>query len=218
MLGCWHNMSLSCSARAERSPSDSQVPRPAVAQGSEEVREVRTRALSTTAPPPAASNFRVIDDGNCSPRFMRMTMNQIPTTREIATRMAIPMACVMQPLAELPQAEGAVPFVSDMQQGPVRCRRCRGYINCHVAFVDGGRHWGCNLCGMMNAVEPDYFCTLDHTAPARPPAPGLVARMHRRSPRHTMSRTYASRPSLRIYIPRASACPMPPSHTLRAGR
>jgi len=143
----------------------SQVPRPAAER--EDLKEFRTKTLSTAQAPQASSTYRVIDDGNCSPRFMRMTINQFPNTRELATRMAIPIACVMQPLAELPQAEGVVPYVADMEKGPVRCRRCRGYINCHVAFVDGGRHWTCNLCSMMNPVASDYFCTLDHNGVRR---------------------------------------------------
>jgi len=137
-----------------------QVPRPQ-AEASEDVREFRTRSLSTTPVPQASSSYKVIDDGNCNPRFMRMSLNQIPSTRELATRIAIPIAVVIQPMAELPQTETQVPFVTDLQGGPIRCRRCRCYVNCHVQFVDGGRHWVCNLCGMMNGVEPDFFCTLD---------------------------------------------------------
>ena len=67
-----------------------------------------------------------------------------------------------QPLAELPEGEEAVPYVTTLDKGPPRCRRCRAYINCHAAFVDGGRHWTCNFCGMANAVEADYFCAIDH--------------------------------------------------------
>ena len=39
-------------------------------------------------------------------------------------------------------------FFCKKKTGPARCRRCRAYINCHVNFCDGGRHWTCNLCGM----------------------------------------------------------------------
>ena len=55
-----------------------------------------------------------------------------------------------------------MPYVTTLDKGPPRCRRCRAYINCHAAFVDGGRHWTCNFCGMANAVEADYFCATDH--------------------------------------------------------
>lgn len=30
-----------------------------------------------------------------------------------------------------------------------------------LQFIDGGRHWTCNMCGMNNGVESDFFCTLD---------------------------------------------------------
>ena len=72
-----------------------------------------------------------------------------------------------QPLAELPEGEEAVPYVTTLDKGPPRCRRCRAYINCHATFVDGGRHWTCNFCGMANAVEADYFCALDHQGKRR---------------------------------------------------
>ena len=72
-----------------------------------------------------------------------------------------------QPLTQLPLTESVVPYITDLTSGPPRCRRCRAYVNCHVQFVDGGRHWNCNLCGMTNAVEGEYFSTLDHTGQRR---------------------------------------------------
>ena len=61
-----------------------------------QIREFKTSSLSTTAVPQASSQYRVVDDGNCSPRFMRLTVNQIPNTKELAKRLAIPIAIVMQ--------------------------------------------------------------------------------------------------------------------------
>jgi len=131
------------------------------------VKEFRTRSLGSSPVPPASSAYRVVDDGNCSPRFMRLTINQFPGTKELANKIAIPLAVVLQPLAHLPPSEQTVPLISDLPEGPIRCKRCRAYINCHVTFLDGGRHWTCNLCGMMNPVEPNYFCTLDHLGKRR---------------------------------------------------
>ena len=30
--------------------------------------------------------------------------------------------------------------------GPVRCNRCKAYMNPFVQFVDGGRRFVCNIC------------------------------------------------------------------------
>jgi hypothetical protein len=38
----------------------------------------------------------VIDDGNASPRFLRLTVNQVPNTKELSKRIAIPLAAVIQ--------------------------------------------------------------------------------------------------------------------------
>ena len=47
--------------------------------------------------------------------------------------------------------------------GPLRCRRCKAYINPFVKFVDGGRKFICNLCNVDTEVPAEYFCNLDHT-------------------------------------------------------
>ena len=33
------------------------------------------------------------------------------------------------------------------ESGPVRCSRCKGYINPFMKFIDQGRRFICNLCG-----------------------------------------------------------------------
>ena len=70
----------------------------------------------------------------------------------------------IQPCALLGPGEAALATV-DMYVlgGPIRCRRCKAYINPHVKFVDGGRKFVCNLCNVDTEVPPEYFCNLDHT-------------------------------------------------------
>lgn len=58
----------------------SQVPRPE-RLGDGEMREWRTKSLGQNPPPPAGSLIRVIDDGNCSPRFMRSSITQVGISR-----------------------------------------------------------------------------------------------------------------------------------------
>jgi len=43
-----------------------------------------------------------------------------------------------------------VPVVDMGPSGPIRCTRCRAYINPFVLFIDGGRQFRCNLCSHIN--------------------------------------------------------------------
>uniref|UniRef100_A0A7S1B6V7 Protein transport protein SEC24 n=1 Tax=Corethron hystrix TaxID=216773 RepID=A0A7S1B6V7_9STRA len=39
--------------------------------------------------------------------------------------------------------------------------RCRTYINPFVNWIENGRRWRCNICGVLNDVPSAYFCHLD---------------------------------------------------------
>ncbi|KAJ3240025.1 COPII coat Sec23p-Sfb3p heterodimer component [Chytriomyces hyalinus] len=116
---------------------------------------------SRTVPPLAATRFKVSDEGNCSPRFMRLTTYQIPATEELLNTSMLPMGAIVQPLADLAPDEMPVPVVDFGEGGPLRCRRCRAYINPWFNFTDGGRKMICNLCACDTEVPPEYFCNLD---------------------------------------------------------
>ncbi|CAN0508593.1 unnamed protein product, partial [Discosporangium mesarthrocarpum] len=45
----------------------------------------------------------------------------------------------------------------------MRCKRCRTYINPFVSWLNNGRQWRCNVCGMANDVPTSYFCHLDQS-------------------------------------------------------
>lgn len=97
---------------------------------------------------------------NCHPRFFRMTTHAIPSSQSLLARWHLPLGVVVHPLAETPDGE-EVPVVNFGPGGIVRCRRCRLYINPYVTFTDAGRKWRCNLCGLLNDVPGEYFCSLD---------------------------------------------------------
>lgn len=137
----------------------SQIPRPDAARPAE---TWSTRANVGQCPPPATSAYIVDDDGNCSPRYMRLTLNQVINTGELLTSSGMPFAVVAQPLAEVPPCDGPVPVVDFGDLGPVRCERCRAYVNPFFAFNDGGRSYTCNLCGHVNQTPRDYYCEIDH--------------------------------------------------------
>ena len=93
------------------------------------------------------------------PKFIRLSVSSMPQSTSTKTKAALPIGAVIQPLANPP--EMPVPLVNFGQTGVVRCRRCRTYVNAYVKFIDGGRRWRCNVCGLANDVPADYYCDLD---------------------------------------------------------
>lgn len=123
----------------------------------------QTRSLTHRRIPPTSSvNFKVIDTGNASPRFIRTTLCAPPTTKDILNELNIPFAVVCTPFADHEATEEPVPRVkSSDSEGPVRCKKCNGYMNAFVTWLDGGSSWSCNLCNELNVTPPWYFCSLD---------------------------------------------------------
>lgn len=114
-----------------------------------------------TAPPPATSDFLVVDEGNCSPRFIRPTLNHVPSSRDMFNNCKIPMAVVLQPMAALAPGESPIPMVDFGDRGPIRCTRCNAYMNPFMKWVQSGRKFQCNICGMTNDAPNDYQCHPD---------------------------------------------------------
>ncbi|OBZ67298.1 Uncharacterized protein C4.03c [Grifola frondosa] len=88
--------------------------------------------------PLSTTDYVAIDQGNSSPRFIRMSTWSIPDSRE-------------EP----------IPLVETGDIGPARCAHCRGYINPWCTWVAGGYKWKCNLCTHETEVVPEHFCNLD---------------------------------------------------------
>ncbi|KAL6046314.1 Protein transport protein Sec24C [Balamuthia mandrillaris] len=137
----------------------SQIPSPVSAPG------VLTHFRTNTnrVPPPPTSRYFVLDEGNCSPRFMRMSLYNVPCSADLLNTSCLPLGAVVQPLAEPGPGEDPIPIVDFGSSGPIRCNRCKGYINPFVKFVDGGRQYVCSLCGFVNEVPHEYFCPLEGT-------------------------------------------------------
>eukprot|EP00249_Psilotum_nudum_P012247 c23671_g1_i1 orf=107-3535(+) len=135
-----------------------QIPRPTL---SSVTSLFETRINSQAAlPPSATSNFIVKDTGNCSPRFMRCTLNQIPCSADLLSTSGMPLALMIQPMALPHPSEDSIQVVDFGENGPVRCSRCKAYINPFMKFVDQGRRFVCNLCGFTNETPRDYHCNL----------------------------------------------------------
>lgn len=109
-------------------------------------------------PPPASVSFVAFDQGNSSPKFARLTMNNIPATSEALHTTGLPLGLMLQPLARAQAGEAEVPVLDFGDIGPPRCRRCRAYINPFMMFRSGGNKFVCNLCTYPNDTPPEYFC------------------------------------------------------------
>ncbi|KAL2433396.1 Protein transport protein Sec24C [Exophiala dermatitidis] len=112
-------------------------------------------------PPPAALPFTAIDQGNSSPKFARLTLNNIPSTAESLASTGLPLGLVLQPFAPLQEGEQAIPVLDFGEAGPPRCRRCRTYVNPFMIFRAGGSKLVCNMCNFPNDVPPEYFAPTD---------------------------------------------------------
>ncbi|PLN77318.1 hypothetical protein BDW42DRAFT_177117 [Aspergillus taichungensis] len=91
---------------------------------------------------------------NCPAKYVRSTLNAVPTTHSLLKKSKLPFALVIQPYAALHDSEDTVPVIPD--QVISRCRRCRSYINPFVTFLDHGHRWRCNMCNLTNDV-PQAF-------------------------------------------------------------
>ncbi|KAJ2770296.1 COPII coat Sec23p-Sfb3p heterodimer component, partial [Coemansia nantahalensis] len=114
-----------------------------------------------TGVPLVSTDFTAVDDGNSNPRFMRMTTYSVPHTEELLKASHIPLGMIVQPLADLAPSEEPVKLIDFGAEGPIRCLRCKTYINPHMVFINGGKHFVCNICRHENDVPDDYFCNLD---------------------------------------------------------
>ena len=112
-------------------------------------------------PPPGAIPFVAYDQGNSSPKYARLTLNNIPSSSEALAATALPLGLILQPLAPIQPGEQVIPVLDFGEQGPPRCRRCRTYINPFMMFRSGGNKLVCNMCTFPNDVSTDYFAPTD---------------------------------------------------------
>ncbi|KAI4703656.1 hypothetical protein J4E89_009879 [Alternaria sp. Ai002NY15] len=114
-------------------------------------------------PPPATVPFVAFDQGNSSPKFARLTMNNIPLTAQALAATSLPLGMVLQPLAAQQEGEQAIPVLDFGESGPPRCARCRAYINPFMQFKAGGNKVVCNLCTYPGDVPGEYFAPTDQS-------------------------------------------------------
>ncbi|PNY29771.1 Protein transport protein SEC24, partial [Tolypocladium capitatum] len=103
---------------------------------------------------PPNTSVTASPNANCPSRYVRSTLNAVPTTNSLLKKSKLPFALVIQPYGALHDDEDQIPIVQD--QVISRCRRCRTYINPFVTFLDHGHRWRCNMCNLSNDV-PQAF-------------------------------------------------------------
>jgi hypothetical protein len=133
----------------------SQIPRPDRPQM--DINFETKSGLGRKNPPCMNSLFTSIDTGNCSPRYMRSTMIAPPANKELLKQISIPYAIIATPFASPENDEINVPVVELNGNNPSRCTRCSGYVNPNIKWIENGKKWICNLCGMNNLVDDWFF-------------------------------------------------------------
>ncbi|KAK5107134.1 COPII subunit [Meristemomyces frigidus] len=103
---------------------------------------------------PPNSSVTPSPHANCGPRYVRSTLNAMPTTSSLLKKSKLPFALIIQPYATLHDAEDDVPVQHD--QVIARCRRCRTYINPFASFLDHSHRWRCNMCNLTNDVPQSF--------------------------------------------------------------
>ncbi|MEW5312483.1 MAG: hypothetical protein WDW38_004115 [Sanguina aurantia] len=137
----------------------SQIPRPVSSPTEVQIFDTRL-AGQHNKPPPAASRFLVRDWGSCSPRYIRSTLNDVPFSNELLTSSGMTLALVVSPLALPEPGDDPIAVVDTGDLGPVRCVRCKAYMNAWMRFPGNGRTFVCNFCNHSNPTPEAYYCHL----------------------------------------------------------
>ncbi|KAJ5132655.1 hypothetical protein N7448_006813 [Penicillium atrosanguineum] len=87
-------------------------------------------------PPPSSIPFVAHDQGNSSPKYARLTLNNIPSTSDFLSSTGLPLGMILQPLAPLDAGEQPIPVLD---------------------FGD----FVCNMCTFPNDTSSEYFAPLD---------------------------------------------------------
>lgn len=100
----------------------------------------------------------LIDRGNATSKFYKLTLNQIPSQHSILQSMKLPCAAIIQPFPLLNDFEKPVPTVNSSSTiEPIRCLRCRAYANPFTCVSQSGSQCLCNFCGHTFDIPMDYL-------------------------------------------------------------
>lgn len=57
--------------------------------------------------------------------------------------------------------QAPVPVIDCGVKGPLRCTRCRSYVNPFCKFIENGAKFQCNMCKFSNTVPSDFYASVD---------------------------------------------------------
>jgi hypothetical protein len=142
-----------------------QVPSPASVHASDQRlwdQQYYTSVTCTSYPYSWTDYYGQDAYGQSHPRMLRSTCREIPATHDTLQQMGLtPLGLVICPFAALrDEGEHPVPLVTDLE-APIRCDKCRGYMNPFCRFIEQGRKFVCSLCQATNTVPDSYFSALD---------------------------------------------------------
>ncbi len=88
-------------------------------------------------------------------------MNTICSYDVLLKDSKIPFGLIIQPFADAGEGEKPCPIVHFKGNDPVRCERCKCYVNPHFQWLDEGNSFKCNFCGHTGKVPEFYFSKCD---------------------------------------------------------
>ena len=86
-------------------------------------------------------------------------MSTIPNSGDLLNSSGMPLTILVQPLAVPHPDEEPIHVVDNGAVGPVRCGRCKAYMNPFARFLDHSR-FRCNFCSHVTETPRDYACNL----------------------------------------------------------
>ncbi|KAA6370919.1 MAG: putative Sec23 protein transport family protein [Streblomastix strix] len=96
---------------------------------------------------------------NAPSEFVRQTVKHVSRKASDMNRWVLPFGAIIHPLYT--SQEKKVDYICFGSMEPIRCKRCKAYINPFCTFFDNGNKWCCNLCRIANMTPDGYRSALD---------------------------------------------------------
>ncbi|SCU81978.1 LANO_0B04742g1_1 [Lachancea nothofagi CBS 11611] len=121
----------------------------------------RTFVTSQDSVPPCATTpFYCVDQNSSDPRKIGLTMYNIPKNEQIRSAVKLPVGAVIQPFAKSSPNDDVPQVSTAISGGPLRCRRCKAYVNPSFSFTFDSRAV-CNFCKVSTQLDENYCAPLN---------------------------------------------------------